>query len=115
MIVIAGAGAYCEPPAGEPAAWIEHLSVADLSVGTYSIPAGGTDAQRPHSEDEIYVVATGRAVLAAGGERAEVAPGSVIYVPAGEAHQFTEITESLALVVLFAPAEYTRSGGDGAG
>jgi mannose-6-phosphate isomerase-like protein (cupin superfamily) len=115
MIVIAGAGAYCEPPAGEPAAWIEHLSVADLSVGTYSIPAGGTDVQRPHSEDEIYVVATGRAVLAAGGERAEVAPGSVIYVPAGEAHQFTGITESLALVVLFAPAEYTRSGGDGAG
>jgi mannose-6-phosphate isomerase-like protein (cupin superfamily) len=115
MKVIAGAGAYSEPPAGEQVAWIEHLRVADLSVGTYSIPAGGTDAQTPHSEDEIYVVAAGRAVLAAGGEQAEVGPGSVIYVPAGEPHQFTEITESLALVVLFAPAEYTRSRRAGAG
>jgi mannose-6-phosphate isomerase-like protein (cupin superfamily) len=115
MKVIAGAGGYSEPPAGGQAAWIEHLRVADLSVGTYSIPAGGTDAQTPHTEDEIYVVGAGRAVLAAGGERAEVGPGSVIYVPAGEQHQFTEISESLALVVLFAPAEYTRSGRAGAG
>ena len=110
MRVIAGAGLYSPPPDGEQAVWIEHLRVADLSVGTYSIPAGGTDEQTPHSEDEIYVVASGRAVLAAGGERAEVGPGSVIYVAAGEQHRFTEITESLALVVLFAPAEYTRSG-----
>jgi mannose-6-phosphate isomerase-like protein (cupin superfamily) len=112
MKVIAGGGAYSQPPTGEQAAWIEHLRVPDLSVGTYSVPAGGTDTQTPHSEDEIYVVAAGRAVLTARGERAEVGPGSVIYVPAGEPHQFAEITENLALIVLFAPAEYTRSGTD---
>jgi mannose-6-phosphate isomerase-like protein (cupin superfamily) len=109
MKVIAGAGTYSRPAAGEQVAWIEHLRVADLSVGTYSIPAGSADAQTPHTEDEIYVVAAGRAVLAAGGERAEVGPGSVIYVPAAEPHHFAEITEDLALIVLFAPAEYTRS------
>lgn len=110
MKVIAGAGSYSPPPGGHQVVWIEHLRVADLSVGTYSIPAGGTDDQTPHSEDEIYVVTTGRAVIEAGGERAQVGPGSVIYVAAGEPHRFTEITQSLALVVLFAPAEYTRSG-----
>jgi quercetin dioxygenase-like cupin family protein len=110
MKVLAGAGSYSSPPAGEQAAWIEHLRVPDLSVGSYSIPAGGTDGQEPHTEDEIYVVTAGRAVLAASGERADVGPGSVIYVAADEPHRFTEITEDLAVVVLFAPAEYTRAG-----
>ncbi len=110
MKVIAGAGRYSPPPAGEPVSWIEHLRVTDLSVGTYSIPAGGTDDQVPHSEDEIYVVTAGRAVLAAGGESAEVGPGSVVYVAAGEQHRFTGITEDLSLLVLFAPAEYNRAG-----
>jgi mannose-6-phosphate isomerase-like protein (cupin superfamily) len=110
MRVITGAGAFTgqEP---EPAAdWIEHLRVADLSVGTYSIPAGGTDEQEPHSEDEIYIVTMGRATLEAGADRAEVGPGAVVYVPAGEEHRFTGITEDLATVVVFAPAEYSRSG-----
>jgi mannose-6-phosphate isomerase-like protein (cupin superfamily) len=79
--------------------------VPDLSVGTYSIPAGGTDDQAPHTEDEVYVVTAGRAVLAAGPDRAAVGPGSVIYVPAGEPHRFTDVSEDLALLVLFAPAE----------
>ncbi|MGO8959309.1 MAG: cupin domain-containing protein [Streptosporangiaceae bacterium] len=109
MRVLAGAGSYSPPPAGEQVSWTEHLRVADLSVGTYSIPAGGTDGQVPHTEDEIYVVIAGRAVLEAGAERAEVAPGSVIYVTAGEPHRFTDVTENLALLVLFAPAEYTRA------
>jgi mannose-6-phosphate isomerase-like protein (cupin superfamily) len=109
MRVIAEAGEFMTPPAGQSATWVEHLRVADLSVGTYSIPAGGTDEQSPHTEDEIYVVAAGRATLVAAGEEAEVGPGSVIYVPAGEAHRFTEITQDLALVVFFAPAEYSRA------
>jgi len=109
MKVISGAGEFTAPPAGEQAHWVEHLRVADLSVGTYSIPAGGTDEQSPHTEDEIYLVMAGRAVLEAGGDRASVRPGSVIYVPAGEVHRFTGITEDLAAVVLFAPAEDSRS------
>ena len=64
----------------------------------------------PHTEDEIYVVTAGRATLEAGGEQAGVRTGSVIYVPAGEPHRFTAITEDLALLVVFAPAESTRTG-----
>jgi len=104
--VIAGAG-DCAAPAG--VTWVEQLRVADLSVGTYCIPAGGTDEQSPHTEDEIYIVTAGRARLVAGGQEAEVRPGSVIYVPAGEVHRFTDIAEDLAVVVVFAPAEYSRA------
>jgi mannose-6-phosphate isomerase-like protein (cupin superfamily) len=95
----------------EPAHWVEQLRVADLSVGTYSIPAGGTDDQEPHTEDEIYVVTAGRAVFEGGQDRAPVGPGSVIFVPAGEVHRFTEISEDLATIVVFGPAEGSRSSG----
>jgi mannose-6-phosphate isomerase-like protein (cupin superfamily) len=110
MRIITGAGTFTRPEAGFAAGWIEHLRVADLSVGSYSIPAGGTDEQEPHSEDEIYIVTAGRATLESGGDRADVGPGSVLYVPAGEQHRFTSITEDLATIVVFAPAEYTNSG-----
>ncbi|MGH3305684.1 MAG: cupin domain-containing protein [Streptosporangiaceae bacterium] len=109
MKVLAGAGAFSAPAAGETASWVEHLRVADLSVGTYSIPAGGSDDQSPHTEDEIYLVTTGTAVLESGGARVAVGAGSVIYVPAGEDHHFTEIAADFAAVVCFGPAEYSRT------
>jgi mannose-6-phosphate isomerase-like protein (cupin superfamily) len=92
--------------------WVEQFRVPDLSVGTYSIPAGGTDDQQPHTEDEIYVITSGRATLTAGrdgGERLAVEPGSVVYVAAGEDHRFVDITEDFAALVLFAPAEESRA------
>ena len=36
---------------------------------------------------------------------------SVIYVPAGEPHHFTGVASDLAVLVLFAPAEYSRAEG----
>jgi quercetin dioxygenase-like cupin family protein len=108
MQLIDGAGSYTAPEGSQGTHWVEQLSVPDLSVGTYSIPAGATDDQVPHGEDEIYVVTAGRAMFEAGSERVAVGPGSVIYVPAREAHRFTDVTEDLATVVLFAPAEGSR-------
>lgn len=109
MQIIEGAGDFT-PPAGGPNHWAERLRVADLSVGTYSIPAGGVDDQTPHLEDEIYMVVRGRARLDTATGTADVGPGSVVYVPAGERHTFTQITEDLALLVIFAPAEGSRQG-----
>jgi mannose-6-phosphate isomerase-like protein (cupin superfamily) len=114
MRVITGAGRYTPPDGGADNHWIEHLRAADLSVGTYSIPRGGTDDQVPHTEDEIYVVTAGRAVLRAGADRAEVGPGSVVYVAAGEEHRFTDVSEDLAAIVVFAPAEGARDPAAGA-
>lgn len=112
MKVLEGAGLYTDPGA-EEVSWVEHLRVADLSVGTYSIPAGGTDVQAPHTEDEIYVVRQGSATLETDDGNAEVGPGSVVYVPANERHRFVNIAEDFSVLVLFAPAEYTRAGEKG--
>jgi mannose-6-phosphate isomerase-like protein (cupin superfamily) len=108
MRVINDAGRFTPPVGQDGNHWIEQLRVADLSVGTYSVPRGGVDDQVPHTEDEIYVVTAGRAVLWAGADSTAVGPGSVIYVAAGEQHRFTDVSEDLATVVLFAPAEGTR-------
>jgi mannose-6-phosphate isomerase-like protein (cupin superfamily) len=111
MRVLSGAGLYTAPGAGRGVHWVEHLRASDLSAGTYSVPAGADDDQKPHTEDEIYVVTAGQATLEAGGDAVPVGPGSVLYVPANEPHHFTHITSDLAALVLFAPAEYSRAGG----
>lgn len=109
MQVIGDAGTYTPPDSGDPNHWIVHASSDDLSLGTYSIPAGGLDDQTPHTEDEIYVVQAGRATLVTPSGTATVGPGSVVFVPAGEAHTFTDVTEDLALVVVFAPPYGSRA------
>ncbi|GAA1693243.1 hypothetical protein GCM10009733_106430 [Nonomuraea maheshkhaliensis] len=108
MQIINGAGAWTRPIAGGANDWVEQLKVPDLSVGTYCIPAGGVDTQSPHTEDEIYVVTAGRARITTPGGDEEVGPGAVIFVPAGEEHRFTDITEDLALLVVFGPAYGSR-------
>ena len=45
--------------------YLEFLKVPDLSMGLYILPAGGTDPQSPHTEDEVYYVLSGRAMLRA--------------------------------------------------
>ena len=94
------------------AAWVENLRVPDLSLGTYTIPTGGADPQEPHSEDEVYVVTHGRARLQTPDLTVDVAPGSVLFVPAGEEHRFVDVTEDLTVLVVFGPAEHTRATGD---
>src|ERR1700726_4889987 len=108
MQVLSGADRF-GAQAGEPPHWVEHLSVPDLSVGTYSLPAGSVDTQDPHTEDEIYVVLRGRGALATDDATEDVGPGSVVSVPPGETHHFVRIVEDLTVLVLFAPAEGTRA------
>jgi mannose-6-phosphate isomerase-like protein (cupin superfamily) len=110
MQVLRSAGAFTAPAAGVPRHWVEELRVGALSIGTYSVPAGGTDTQQPHTEDEVYVVTAGRARLVTDSGETPVGPGSVIYVPAHERHQFVDITEDLAVLVVFAPPEYSAAG-----
>jgi mannose-6-phosphate isomerase-like protein (cupin superfamily) len=107
MRILEDAGRFTS--SDEPNHWIEHFRNDDLSVGTYSIPAGSVDDQTPHTEDEIYVVIGGQARIAAGIDSAPVGPGSVVFVPAGEDHRFTDITEDLTALVFFAPPEGARA------
>lgn len=109
MQIIQGASSWTAPQAGDLNVWTEHFEVPALSVGTYCIPAGGTDDQSPHTEDEVYVVTGGRAKISTPDASVEIAAGSVIFVPADEEHRFVDIAEDLTLLVVFGPAYGSRS------
>ena len=51
-----------------------------LSLTVARWPAGSIDDQQPHTEDEVYYIARGRAVLTIARERVPMAPGSVAFV-----------------------------------
>src|SRR5512146_161548 len=88
--------------------YLEFIKVPDLSVGLYELPAGGTDPQSLHTEDEVYYVVKGRAQLRVGGEDRAVQAGSVVYVAKNAEHKFHSIEQALTILVFFAPAEYTN-------
>ena len=85
--------------------YYEFLRVPVMSAGLYTLPADGTDPQKPHKEDELYYVVHGHARMQVGDEHREVKTGTVIFVPAHLEHRFYSIKEELSVLVFFAPAE----------
>jgi mannose-6-phosphate isomerase-like protein (cupin superfamily) len=88
--------------------YLEFLRKPDLSVGLYVLDAGAIDGQSPHTEDEAYVVMSGRGRLRMGDDDVAVGPGTTTFVAAGVEHRFHDIEERLVLLVAFGPAEGTR-------
>jgi mannose-6-phosphate isomerase-like protein (cupin superfamily) len=85
--------------------YLEFLRIPAMSAGVYTLPAGGTDPQSPHEEDEMYYVVCGRARVKVAGEDQPVEAGSIIFVAANVEHRFHTIEEELVVLVFFAPAE----------
>ena len=85
--------------------YFEFLRVRAMSAGVYVLPAGGTDPQSPHKEDEMYYVVSGQARMTIDGMEHPVTSGSVIFVAANQKHRFHDIEEELTVLVFFAPAE----------
>jgi mannose-6-phosphate isomerase-like protein (cupin superfamily) len=85
--------------------YLEFLRIPAMSAGVYTLPAGGTDPQKPHGEDEMYYVVRGRARMLVGSDELVVSAGNVIFVAAQVEHRFHDITEELVVLVFFAPAE----------
>jgi mannose-6-phosphate isomerase-like protein (cupin superfamily) len=90
--------------------YLEFLRVAAMSAGVYAVKAGAEDTQTPHDQDEIYYVVEGTSGFRFEGEEGavderDVAPGSVIFVPARATHSFFDIREDLLVLAFFAPAE----------
>ena len=75
-----------------------------LSMTIAFWPAGGDDPQQPHTEDEVYYVASGRGRIRVSGEDRSVQAGSIVYVAAGVEHEFHSIEEDLKIVVFWSPA-----------
>ncbi len=83
--------------------YVDFLASEKLSVGLAIWPAGVTDRQKPHREDEVYYVISGRGSIFVGGERRRVQPGSLVFVEAGVEHRFQDIEEDLRVLVFWAP------------
>jgi mannose-6-phosphate isomerase-like protein (cupin superfamily) len=88
--------------------YLEFVRTPDLSAGLYTLEADSTDPQGPHTEDELYVVLEGRAQINVDGEDYPANAGDSIFVPAHAPHRFHSILETLKIIVIFGPSEYSR-------
>jgi mannose-6-phosphate isomerase-like protein (cupin superfamily) len=83
--------------------YTDFLASDKLSVGVAIWPRGTSDRQRPHHEDEVYYVISGRATINVAGEDRPVQPGSLVFVRAEVEHRFHDIEEDLRVLVFWAP------------
>ena len=83
--------------------YVDFLASDKLSVGLAIWPRGKPDRQRPHLEDEVYYVISGRATIQVGGEDRAVKAGSLVFVATGVEHRFHNIEEDLRVLVFWAP------------
>jgi mannose-6-phosphate isomerase-like protein (cupin superfamily) len=86
--------------------WAVVLEHGTLEIEIYA--PRGTDPQKPHTRDEVYVVVTGRGEFLMGENRTRFAPGDVLFVPAHEEHRFESFTDDLVVWVMF----YGPEGGE---
>ncbi|MGE3171173.1 MAG: cupin domain-containing protein [Planctomycetota bacterium] len=91
-------------------AWQPLLDRATMSIGRYRLAKGTTDGQQPHDRDEVYCVLQGKAQFTAADETRAVGPGDAIFVAAGAAHRFHDITEDLDVLVVFSTARPATGG-----
>jgi mannose-6-phosphate isomerase-like protein (cupin superfamily) len=103
-VTVAEALAQLPGPAGER--WAIVLEHGTLEVEVYA--PRGTDPQKPHTRDELYVVVAGRGEFVNGPNRARFVPGDVLFVPAGVTHRFEDFSDDLAVWVMF----YGPEGGE---
>ena len=68
----------------------------------------GTDRQKPHTKDELYVVISGTGTFVHGDERSPFGPGDALFVRAGIVHRFEDFTADFATWVFF----YGPEGGE---
>jgi mannose-6-phosphate isomerase-like protein (cupin superfamily) len=81
--------------------WVTMFALPNLELEFYA--PRGSDPQQPHTRDEVYFILTGAADFVKGAERWRVAPGEVLYLPAGVPHRFENISDDFATWAIFAP------------
>jgi mannose-6-phosphate isomerase-like protein (cupin superfamily) len=85
--------------------YLEFMRVESMSAYIYELPAGATDEQTPHDQDEVYYVVKGKSDFTVDGETIAIKPGDILYVKKFAQHLFSNITEDLSLLVVFAPPD----------
>ena len=86
--------------------FVELFQHGTLSVELYA--PRGSDPQKPHTRDEVYVVVAGSGQFRNGAARHPFGPGDVLFVPAEVVHRFEDFTPDLVVWVFF----YGPEGGE---
>ncbi|HEX8699708.1 MAG TPA: cupin domain-containing protein [Myxococcaceae bacterium] len=99
------------PPADDPSdAFFELVFEDGMALAGLYKPGNGEDLQLPHTQDEVYIVAQGRAVFVVGDrfsrdprqqQRWEVSAGDYIYLARHKRHQFIHLSSDFATWALF--------------
>lgn len=84
-------------PEGER--YAEGFDRGTMSLGFYA-PVG-SDPQKPHKRDEIYIVATGTSKFVMGDRTMSLAAGDAVVVPAGVVHRFEGFSPDFGAWVIF--------------
>ena len=66
--------------AANEGAYLQFLRERHMSVGLYALNAGEHDPQRPHNQDEVYFVVSGRASITVGEETTRLDMTSTIVI-----------------------------------
>ena len=82
------------------------LERGTLELGFYK--PQGSDPQKPHDQDEIYVIQSGRGYFVHGDKREPFEAGEALFVPAGDTHHFEDFSDDFAAWVVF----YGPKGGE---
>jgi len=59
------------------------------------------DDQKPHEQDEIYIVQSGSGTFVCNEEETEFGPGDALFVAAGDSHRFVDFTDDFGTWVIF--------------
>jgi mannose-6-phosphate isomerase-like protein (cupin superfamily) len=70
----------------------------------------GSDPQKPHTRDELYIVVEGSGDFVAAKGLQPFGPGDLLFAPAGEEHRFENFSDDLTVWVIF----YGPEGGEAA-
>lgn len=103
-VSLSDARAKGPPPPGNLATPI--FAHGTLEVEIYA-PIG-VDRQKPHTRDEIYIIARGQGRFFDGEKHFDVAPGAFLFVPARCEHRFEDFSEDFLVWVAF----YGPEGGE---
>ncbi len=82
------------------------LQHGTLELGFYK--PEGSDPQKPHDQDEIYIIQSGSGFFVHGEKREPIEPGEALFVPAGDIHRFEDFSDDFAAWVVF----YGPKGGE---
>ena len=82
------------------------LQHGTLELGFYKPER--SDPQKPHEQDEIYIIQSGSGFFIHGDKREPFEAGEALFVPAGDTHRFEDFSDDFAAWVVF----YGPEGGE---